>query len=93
MPNDTVMAIEMPKYKCHKEVWALKISAIEFEEDGRAKVAFTDSAYAPVLSPQGYRERFKGSEEDLGYYVVYEGGYVSWSPTEAFESGYSLIEK
>ena len=31
---------EMPKYECHKKVWALKIEAIEFEansaEDGTA---------------------------------------------------------
>jgi hypothetical protein len=27
--------------------------------------------------------------DDLGYFVVYEDGYQSWSPTEAFEKGYT----
>jgi len=26
------------------------------------------------------------------YYVVYEDGYVSFSPPDAFEGGYTLIE-
>jgi len=26
-----------------------------------------------------------------GYYVVYPDGYKSWSPAEAFESGYARI--
>ena len=26
-----------------------------------------------------------------GYYVVYEDGYKSWSPAEAFESGYTKM--
>lgn len=29
---------------------------------------------------------------DPGYYVVYEDDYVSWSPTEAFEKGYTEID-
>lgn len=29
---------------------------------------------------------------DLGYYVVYEDGHTSWSPTKAFEGGYTRIE-
>jgi hypothetical protein len=26
-----------------------------------------------------------------GYWVLYEGGYQSWSPAEAFEDGYKLL--
>ena len=26
-----------------------------------------------------------------GYYVVYTGGYKSWSPAEAFEDGYTKV--
>lgn len=83
-------AIEMPKYKCHKEVWALKISAIEFAENGTATIAFADEGYA-TITVNDYRTKFKGDEEDLGYYVQYSDGYVSWSPTKAFEEGYSKI--
>ena len=27
-----------------------------------------------------------------GYYVRYPDGYESWSPAEAFEDGYTLVE-
>jgi len=29
MMNETAPSIEMPKYKCHKEVWALKIKELK----------------------------------------------------------------
>lgn len=28
----------LPRYKCHKKVWALKIAAIQFNEDGSATI-------------------------------------------------------
>lgn len=31
-------------------------------------------------------------EDEPGYVVVYEDGYVSWSPAKAFEDGYRLSE-
>lgn len=80
----------MPKYKSHKEVWALKISVMEFTEDGAAKMSFENSAYAPIEVPN-FREKFNGDYDDTGYYVVYKGGYKSWSPTKAFEEGYTQI--
>ena len=30
--------------------------------------------------------------DDLGYLVRYPDGYVSWSPTGAFEDGYDLLQ-
>ena len=30
--------------------------------------------------------------KDPGYYVVYEDGYESWSPTKAFEDGHTRCE-
>jgi hypothetical protein len=85
------VAAEMPRYKCHKEVWALKIAAIEFGENGEAKIAPADAGFAPFETPVGYRTKFHGGEADLGYYVVYADGYASWSPTKAFEEGYTRI--
>ena len=82
---------EMPRYRSHKEVWALKIAAIEFSVDGSAKIAPADKGYGTVKTGSGYRTRFQGDENDLGYYVVYKDGYKSWSPTEAFESGYTRL--
>lgn len=83
---------ELPRYKCHKEVWALKIEAIEIHKDGSATIAPEDRNYAHFKTKAGWGERFKGSEEDIGYYVTYKDGYESWSPTEAFEDGYTLAQ-
>lgn len=85
------VAAEMPKYKCHKEVWALEIDAIEVHEDKSATIAPVDSRYAPFKTEAGWANAFKGSEEDKGYYVVYKDGYKSWSPKKAFEEGYSKM--
>jgi len=32
--------------------------------------------------------RDKSTADEDGYYVRYKDGYTSWSPKEAFESGY-----
>jgi len=83
--------IEMPRYQCHKKVWALKISAIEIQQDGSAKIAPADDGYAPFQTGPGYSDRFKGTEQDPGVYVRYAGGYESWSPTHDFDDGYTRI--
>lgn len=85
-------AMEMPRYLCHKKVWALKIAAIEFNEDGTAKFAPVDTRYGTIdPKTEGYMSRFKGDEKDLGYFVIYDDGYESWSPSKAFEDGYTKI--
>ncbi|MBT56197.1 MAG: hypothetical protein CMF72_22700 [Mameliella sp.] len=84
-------AVEMPKYRSHKEVWALRIAAIEVHEDKSATIAPEDEGYAVFKTKPGWAERFKGSEEDHGVYVVYDDGYASWSPSAAFDKGYTSI--
>jgi len=80
---------ELPRYKCHKEVQALKISAIEIREDGSAVISPAEPQYAPFTTRPDWAKTWHGSEEDKGYYVVYKDGYTSWSPTAAFEEGYT----
>lgn len=85
---------EMPRYQCHKKVWALKIKEVETTErnkDGKYNcyLDFEDEGYAPIAVGQEYCE--KHQPQAGGYYVVYEGGYKSFSPAEAFEAGYSRI--
>lgn len=89
--SDNTMSVtrEMPKYKSHKEVWALKIAGVEINKDKSAVLAFEDNGYAPLTTEAGWGKKFEGSEEDKGYYVVYSDGYKSWSPTKAFEDGYT----
>jgi hypothetical protein len=77
--------IEMPKYQCHKKVWALKIAGISLN----GELAFADDGYAPILMPKDWLD--KHNPEVGGYYVVYQDGYKSFSPAQAFEEGYSRI--
>lgn len=93
------VAIEMPKYRSHKEVWALKITDVKRdtdlaveegrETDGSATLFFEDTQYAPIKVDREYVR--KHNPQAGGYYVVYADGYKSWSPSEAFESGYTRI--
>jgi hypothetical protein len=48
-----------------------------------------DEGYAPFKVDSAYMSKHKPVEG--GYFVVYEDGYKSFSPAEAFESGYSRI--
>jgi len=88
---------EMPRYKCHKEVWALKIADIIFdselarsenrETDGSAMITPVESGYAPFQVNREYVR--KHNPQVGGYFVQYKDGYKSFSPSEAFESGYT----
>ncbi len=92
---------EMPKYQSHKQVWALKIKSIVFdvdlakkdnrETDGGAIITPEEERFSPFKVDHVYVS--KHSPEVGGYYVVYEGGYESWSPADAFESDYTNLDK
>ena len=89
--------MQLPKYKCHKEVRAAKITQVIvhdpppgakceggflFYDQGR-DLAGTIEVSAEYLD--------KHKPEIGGYYVLYEDGYESYSPAKAFEGGYTLI--
>ena len=88
---------EMPRYKCHKEVWALKIAKIEsthsITETGESATGMmifpADEGYAPFSVDEEYVT--KHHPRPGGYYVVYADGYKSFSPAPAFEEGYTRI--
>jgi len=82
----------MRKYKSHKEVWASKI--INIEPDPKAVGGYYVRAEKMVgeYVPKDFFARSGEPSADLGYFVKYEDGYTSWSPTDAFESGYTEIE-
>jgi hypothetical protein len=79
----------MPRYKCHKQVWALKISNIEEGDQKAVLISFADAGYAPIYIDIGWC--YKHKPHAGGYYVVYKDGYKSYSPADAFESGYTRI--
>lgn len=87
---------EMPRYKCHKEVWALKIDGVVDptvlgnESDGSRILQFKEcNTYAPLRVDREFVR--KHNPQAGGYYVVYKDGYASFSPAEAFEDGYTRI--
>ena len=77
----------LPRYRCHKEVSALKITHIV--PNPRGVELHFGSDWVPVEVAHGWVERTNA--EIGGYYVVYNDGYASYSPAKAFEDGYALI--
>jgi hypothetical protein len=90
----------MPSYRSHKKVWALKIAAVAYdkdaaladgnrETDGSAVLTPAEAPYAPFIVNAEYVR--KHNPQAGGYFVQYEDGYKSFSPAEAFESGYTRL--
>jgi hypothetical protein len=85
---DTIKdCIAMPKYRCHKEVRALKIKAIKMdgegedrELDGSAIITPEDESYAPFKVSAGYMH--KHDPRVGGYYVRYDDGYEELKQVE-----------
>ncbi len=78
-------SVAMPQYQSHKKVWALKIAGISID----GFLSFENEMYAPIQMEREWLD--KHNPEVGGYYVVYEDGYKSFSPAQAFESGYTRI--
>lgn len=89
--------IQLPRYKCHKEVSALKIHLIQqtpadvlsVPPGGTWRLTPENTEYAPFDVPHSFYEKHRPTEG--GYYVVYDDGYKSFSPAKAFEEGYTLV--
>lgn len=83
---------EMPRYKCHKQVWALKIADMKIHQDKSVTITPEDDGHGVFTTGAGWwADRFNADPDDPGYYVVYDNGYTSWSPTKAFEDGYTRV--
>ena len=81
---------ELPRYKSHKTVWALKIKAITIVPGGDENninwyLHPDDIGYGPVAVTNEWRIKF--APQAGGYYVQYKDGYASYSPATAFEEG------
>ena len=88
---------KLPLYDCHKRVEALQIQeVIRYDsgssqpenEVGSALIVPSDKAYTPFRVSTKYV--LKHDPKAGGYYVRYEDGYESWSPSDVFENGYRL---
>lgn len=80
---------QLPRYRCHKEVWALKIKEVMLAPAGDHAIVPEDNRYGPFPITEEFRA--KHNPQAGGYWVQYADGYTSYSPAEAFESGYTLI--
>lgn len=86
------MKLKLPEYQCFKKVRALKIKQIKLMVDEPYYTAYPeDGDYPPFKLLSSYVRKF--NPQPGGYYVVYEDGYKSYSPAEAFEKGYTLINE
>jgi len=83
MPNS-----EMPRYKCHKEAHALKISSL-FDDGGTTRL-LVEAPFSPIEVSAAWVA--KHDPKAGGYYVVYKDGYASFSPAEAFDDGYTRTD-
>jgi hypothetical protein len=98
-------SVEMPRYKCHKDVWALKIKDISDptvpgnESDGSRLLHFEEPGYGARRVSREFVQKHMPRAIDLiqkhtyvgGYFVVYKDGYESFSPAQAFEEGYTRL--
>lgn len=80
---------ELPHYQCHKKVRALKIASIQPVVGGSANITPADKGYMEFTVDAEYVAKHK--PQIGGYYVVYDDGYRSFSPAQAFEEGYTRI--
>lgn len=80
---------KLPLYQSHKRVWAVKIKGLLCTQDG-VFIVPDDPDLGNI--PVGPEYLDKHNPEPGGYFVLYEDNYQSFSPAEAFESGYTLVQ-
>lgn len=78
--------ISLPRWVCHKKVEGDQIVGMT-ELDNFTRLHMRCGATVTV--DDGWIKRH--TPRVGGYYVVYEDGYTSFSPREAFEKGYAPI--
>ena len=77
---------ELPRYRSHKEVHALKITAVKTGCNGN-KLSFEGDYEDKLVEDTTSRPTPR-----VGWYmIVYSDGYISFSPAEQFEEGYTKI--
>ena len=79
----------MPLYRSHKIVRGAPVVERQVD-DNIVAVCLPDGSTLDVDVPPDLFDRIKGPD---GYLVEYEDGYLSWSPSEAFESGYTRVDE
>src|SRR5690349_20694516 len=82
------LAAGFQRYRSHKYVWAAKIRAMEREREGGPWRVMVEGSESPLTVAPEIFARGRPDLDGVGaYLVVYEDGYVSWSPADKFEAG------
>lgn len=81
--------MKLPLYQSHKKVRASKITEWVLADHGSRLDIVTENGTITLDPAWALRHK----PEVGGYYVVYEDGYASYSPAQAFEEGYTRIEE
>lgn len=76
----------MHEWKSNKTVEAGKIANVNRV---LAQVQLTDHEVVTVTDK--WFNRYEEHVDDMGYLVRYADGFLSWSPTQAFENGYTRM--
>jgi hypothetical protein len=91
-----MMKITLPpnltRYQCHKVVSAAKIIGVHpgrADGHGPGATLTLEMPFTDVSVPDEWVGKFDPNEGD--YLVAYDDGYVSVSPPQAFEDGYTRI--
>lgn len=81
---------KIPTYHSHKKVQAFKIG--KMQRDHRSLSTLIGSEDGKYIASVSDLIVEKHKPQVGWYYVLYQDGYVSFSPAKAFEEGYTLIE-
>lgn len=82
--------MDYPKYISHKEVSAAKIAAIDPGADGSLTLHLEGGFDNVVIPHQDVKHK---PQPEAGWYLIrYADGYVSFSPEDVFEEGYTLLQ-
>jgi hypothetical protein len=77
----------LPLWRCHKQVQAVRVRSIRAYGDGSAALGHEGGEISVTA------EWMRKHQPHLpGYFVRYQDGYESWSPADAFEGGYTALE-
>jgi len=91
-------AVELPRYQCHKQIRAAKIAEVTLHDPTGSNppvefaggfLHFEDKRIPCVAFDANFWN--KHHPEKGGYFVIYTNGYISYSPAQAFEEGYTII--
>lgn len=77
-------------YRSHKTVHAAKIVAMR--ADAAVTTAHLDNGEVMRFTASSeFAQRCRATPDDWGYVVKYPDGFISWSPSKAFEDGYRPV--